>query len=280
MSNIDEDQPITPLANAPYDNAPAEADGKLPTSYFIQRDSLLIYGLMDPRSHEIRYIGKSSTGLQRAITHQGTSKIESDTTHKARWIRELIRAGFEYVIVVLERCNDRQHLADAEEHWIYDAVQHGWPLTNARFGDHAVSEVSAETRAKISAANKGRARPDLLGKKRPDLTARMLAGQSRQMLVARERKSRKGISNVKLIGIPRSPEVRAKIGAAGIGRPQSAEQRAKKSASLKIAWARRKAAAATAKSAQTPLAIHSSEIENGTHCGGCHATQSGTDITG
>jgi len=48
-----------------------------------------IYGLIDPRTREVRYIGKSARGMQRPLEHSKPCYLRRDRTHKANWIREL-----------------------------------------------------------------------------------------------------------------------------------------------------------------------------------------------
>lgn len=134
--------------------------------------SFIIYGLIDPRTGEIRYVGKSCYGLDRPRRHKTLTKKEA--THKANWIKELQRNGLTYEILVLEHCSSHEEVLDAEERWILAGFRLCWPLTNLTITERAGARrgpPSAETRAKISAAKKGKPRPDLLGKPRPDLTA-------------------------------------------------------------------------------------------------------------
>lgn len=102
---------------------------------------------------------------------------------------------------------------------------------------------SAETRAKISAAGRGRvASAETRAKRSASLKGRVFTDEHRARISAAA-KWRPG--NRK--GIIVSDETRAKLSAAATGRkygPQSAETKAKASAALKAAWERRKAAKA------------------------------------
>ena len=114
----------------------------------------LIYGLVDPRSFLVRYIGKSSTGLRRPRRHLKAASTQ--TTHRACWIRQLIEQGLSYEIVVLETHVDQTTLCDAERWWIAYGRGCGWPLTNHTDGGDGRSgnKHSASSLAKISAASK------------------------------------------------------------------------------------------------------------------------------
>lgn len=60
----------------------------------------LIYGLLDPRTGLLRYIGKSTCGLRRPRMHRSVPKKEGK--HKTNWLLQLQREGLEPEIVVLE----------------------------------------------------------------------------------------------------------------------------------------------------------------------------------
>ena len=134
----------------------------------------LIYGLVDPMTSLVRYVGLSSNGLQRPRVHHCPSTLEAEgDTHKTRWIRSLIADGLRFHIAILQESSADALKAD-EQWWIAYAKASGWPLTNAtsggeqpRFSDESRAKMSAarkrrprspcspETRAKISAARKG-----------------------------------------------------------------------------------------------------------------------------
>lgn len=184
-------------------------------------DQLLIYGLKDPRTDEIRYIGKSSKGLLRPESHRKPSKLAMDDTHKARWIKELHALGLMYVVEVLEYVKEHRLLNDAERYWIREARTHGWCLTNLTDGGDGTSvgaKFSAEHRARISAANKGQ-------RWTPEQRERFL-----QHVRTRDRAVYTALGkalSARNIGTKRSAETRAKIGAAHRGKVVSAEACAK-----------------------------------------------------
>lgn len=125
-----------------------------------------IYGLIDPRTLMIRYIGLSSTGVRRPRSHKRPSR-QGTKNHCSNWIQDLIARGLLYSITVLEE-TERERLADAERWWIAYGRASGWPLTNMTDGGESIKhaarekisaalvkrEVSPETRAKMSAATK------------------------------------------------------------------------------------------------------------------------------
>jgi hypothetical protein len=112
-----------------------------------------IYGLVDPRTTFIHYIGKSSIGMDRPREHMRASELRHDTTRKSVWIRQLLADGITYEIKVLEYVADKERLNEAERRWIAHGRQANWPLTNLTDGgDGASSPRPPETLAKIRAA--------------------------------------------------------------------------------------------------------------------------------
>ncbi len=171
----------------------------------------IIYGLVDPRNGELRYVGKSSQGLTRPQSHACPSNL-TERTHKGHWVKSLVDLGLKPDILVLEVRPDANSLNEAECFYIAYFRQLGCNLTNATTGgDGAPGNRASETaRAKMSASKLGR-------KQSPEhIRARSLA----------------------LKGHKVSEDTRAKIGAVHkgntycVGRKFSEISRAKMSASV------------------------------------------------
>lgn len=96
----------------------------------------LIYGLVDPRTLLIRYVGMTSNGMRRPKDHRRPSGPD---TYCRRWVKSLQREGLAYQIVVLEILETSITLPEAERWWIAYGRASGWPLTNLNGGGH-VSE--------------------------------------------------------------------------------------------------------------------------------------------
>jgi hypothetical protein len=86
----------------------------------------IVYALCDPRTHQIRYIGKSELGLSRPLTFSGYGK----NADLRAWMHDLLVTGQSYVVIVLERATSVMHLSELEAHWIKVGSQAGWPLAN------------------------------------------------------------------------------------------------------------------------------------------------------
>ena len=93
----------------------------------------LIYGLIDPRTLLIRYVGLSSTGMKRPRQHAHARK-KVQPTHCQQWIKALQLLGLTYDIVVLEELEDADALDESECWWIAFGRACGWPLTNLTEG--------------------------------------------------------------------------------------------------------------------------------------------------
>lgn len=114
----------------------------------------LIYALTDPRTDEVRYIGKSTSGLKRPKEHLRPTQLKPNT-HKTRWIRQLLTQGLKPKIQILEEFSTGDDLNYAECFWIAQGRGLEWKLTNATKGGDGQSKgyaPSEETRAKMREA--------------------------------------------------------------------------------------------------------------------------------
>lgn len=155
--------------------------------------AIVVYGLIDPRTGQLRYIGKSTHLKRRLNVHNRAH----GTGHRANWLRELVTAKLQPDVVVLESFESEEAAYQAEIEWIGMAKSWGAKLTNHATGGEGgftgasvrpeVKEkirnslrghkLSAETRAKIGAANS----KALAGKpKTPEHAANISKGKKRQ----------------------------------------------------------------------------------------------------
>ena len=125
----------------------------------------LVYALTDPRSGEIRYIGKSSSGVARPQYHLSPAHIRRETTRKARWLQSLLALGLRAQIEVVEECGSVDHANEAERFWISQFRALGFRLTNLTDGgDGAPGRIMTdEHKKKIGLTAIGNTR--MLGKK-------------------------------------------------------------------------------------------------------------------
>lgn len=132
----------------------------------------LIYGLIDPRDGQLRYVGKSSSGLRRPRRHV---RLLDEKSYKANWVRELVSEGLSPEIEVLEEHQTAVALPEAECYFIAYFRSIGCRLTNLTTGGdgapgHKMSDtgrerlrlrhlgtvLSVDVREKISLAHKGK----------------------------------------------------------------------------------------------------------------------------
>ena len=76
----------------------------------------IIYALQDPFTFEIRYIGKSCSGLKRIKRHFNFNEQKNDKNkHKVNWINSLTRLPN---ILIIQTLNSNKELIQAECYWI------------------------------------------------------------------------------------------------------------------------------------------------------------------
>ena len=93
----------------------------------------IIYGLIDPFTDELRYIGKSVSGLNRPNEHFKPYNLKEDT-HKVRWVKSVLAKNHKPKIIVIEEHKYPTDLDDAESFWIEYYKGIGARLTNSTNG--------------------------------------------------------------------------------------------------------------------------------------------------
>ena len=87
----------------------------------------MIYGLCEPGTNLVRYVGKTINLAERLRTHSMELRNKRLKTRKVNWLRSLDGTAPE--VVVLEE-SSFDNWEDAERRWISDLRQHGYDLTN------------------------------------------------------------------------------------------------------------------------------------------------------
>lgn len=110
-----------------------------------------IYLLRDPRTNDVRYVGKTLDPSLRLSRHIQAAR-RGVRTHVACWILSLERAGLKPVLEIIETCGDEW--AERERYWI---GHYGDSLTNHSLGGDGAPGVtlSPETIAKRVQSRKG-----------------------------------------------------------------------------------------------------------------------------
>lgn len=161
-----------------------------------------LYGLLDPRTQELRYVGKTVGPLKvRFNKHLYTSKKKD--THRACWFQSVLASGHMPIIELLETVEGDG--AAAEIAMIGIARSLGCRLTNeTKGGDGALGyRHTAEGIAKTAAASRGRPQSAAARKQRSEA----LRGRARPREVAAR------ISAAQK-GVPKSAEAKERMRAA------------------------------------------------------------------
>lgn len=98
---------------------------------------LIVYGLLDPNTLDLRYVGRSSSGLVRPKKHiwnMTENKTRYSHLRIYRWIEILRRDDAKPTIIVLSECSTQEQLALEEIRWIALAKQFDHNLTNLSDG--------------------------------------------------------------------------------------------------------------------------------------------------
>lgn len=90
----------------------------------------IIYGLIDPRTGELKYIGKSQHGITRFKQHLKPYSLKKHN-HKNNWIKLLLSLGLMPEFIILETLSNPNDLFQAEEFWYEYYLGLGCNLTNS-----------------------------------------------------------------------------------------------------------------------------------------------------
>jgi DNA-binding transcriptional regulator YiaG len=189
-----------------------------------------IYGLIDPRHGCLRYIGRTKQVLHnRLISHLSAARCQQKW-YCTRWIAQLLAEGHQPLIWALETTAE-PHIR--ERFWIVHYRSAGCDLTNETNGGEGPlsPKMSPETRAKISAALRGRKKRPLTDAEKENLrrhsTGRIKSPETLEKLRQPRPNAGPAIRAAKL-GKKRAPfseEWRANISASHKDKPQSEKHR-------------------------------------------------------
>lgn len=112
---------------------------------------IYIYGLVDPRTDQIRYVGKSIRPLARLQNHCN----ESGKCHRVNWIKLLKREGLRPTLQILEVVRDGCWQT-VEREWIAHFRSLGIQLVNNTDGGDGVAGLPEETKARMRTVWLGR----------------------------------------------------------------------------------------------------------------------------
>ena len=204
-------------------------------------EATYIYALTDPRTEEVRYIGKTiNEPLDRLESHINDAQV-GGRSYKNSWIKSLLSLGLEPDLSVLEIVFYPESWQERERWWIAFARGQEFRLTNLCSGGegHPGHSPTPETRAKISKSNSGKVKSEEHRRKlseanigktlseetkqkiREASTGRKLSKEARQKISESNR--RRTVSN----------ETRQKMSKSSAGRVTSEETKLKISIAMK-----------------------------------------------
>jgi hypothetical protein len=98
-----------------------------------------IYGLVDPRTKELRYIGKTVLSPDRRLsTHLWRAEAQPEKRHSMAWLLGLKRAGIRPEVFVIEEIAPGIDWVEAEQFWIAYFRMIGADLCNHTVGGEGV----------------------------------------------------------------------------------------------------------------------------------------------
>jgi hypothetical protein len=123
----------------------------------------VVYGLYDPRTMALRYVGQTTGNLEiRVRGHMRGANLHAKR-HASHWLRQIKEAGLMPVAKVIREASSRSVLDELEIATIREEREKGSRLTNCSVGGtgagmrgHIGPSISEEGRKRISEAQRGR----------------------------------------------------------------------------------------------------------------------------
>lgn len=100
------------------------------------KDVVYIYGLADPNTLRIRYVGKSNNPKERLTGHLSERSLHTKNEKNA-WLRSLLEQGLRPVLIILQEIT-HGCWAEAERAWICILRMQGCKLTNTSDGGEGI----------------------------------------------------------------------------------------------------------------------------------------------
>lgn len=139
---------------------------------------IYIYGLIDPFTKEIRYIGKSIRPKERLTNHCN----DKSTTWRTNWIQSILKKGKRPELIILQSLDDSEDWQKSEIDWIKKSRDMGWRLTNCTDGGDGLVNPPQEVRDKMIKTWTGR--------KHSEKTKKLIGEKSRGRKHSEEHKAK------------------------------------------------------------------------------------------
>lgn len=123
--------------------------------------TVFIYGLIDPKTNELRYIGKSINPKVRLRKH--ISERNNHDSYKDRWVRKIYNSGFKPELIIIDEVL-KSEWQFWEQHYIAYYKMLGSKLTNGTIGGDQPPSTKGrkhrdESKKKMSESKKGKPIP-------------------------------------------------------------------------------------------------------------------------
>lgn len=197
---------------------------------YIKASKFLTYGLIDPRTGELVYVGKSSTGMSRPYSHQ-TTYGNRGKTRKDCWAKKLISEGLAPAILILEEYETNEEALAGEVKLIAYFREFGFELKNhTPGGEGKPGSMMPEERKAFLAAR-------MLGTKLPPETLAKMSERRQGFKYTEESKRKMSESQRNRPMTEERLEALRRAGVTRRGRKQSPEVRAERSRKAKARFA-------------------------------------------
>ncbi len=130
-----------------------------------------VYGLCDPRTQELRYVGITNRVVDRHREH--IRQAERGNTHLDRWIKQLLDAGLSPERFIIEEI-DESGRVESECFWIAYFKSIGCRLTNITSGGEGLIGFSHSEESKKKMSESAKRKPPMT-----DETRKLIADGSR-----------------------------------------------------------------------------------------------------
>jgi len=222
-----------------------------------------IYGLIDPTTKQLRYVGQTAQGPSYPTTHWKRKRKRERKDHCHCWVRSVLASGMIPEIIILQEVEIENDLSEAEIFWIAYFKMIGCRLTNMTDGGEGTrgfaspakgKKFSDEHKRKISDARKGikpwnkgcktaASHADAYAKsgEKQRLRKGTFSDETRRKISeasSRRAPWNKGIKSKQTV----TKETREKLSASNSGKKRTPEMIMRYSNAKKLWWSKRKAA--------------------------------------
>jgi hypothetical protein len=216
-------------------------------------DFTFIYGLVDPRNGQIRYVGMTDRPKFRLKSHMEC--LESPTSYKTRWIRKLKKENVFPLLVILDKVHKSQR-SEKERFWIAHVRSLGFHLTNGTEGGEGGRQTE-DVRLRMSLVKSGKKRGPYSEEHRKRISEALKGKKyGPRGPLSEETKHKISIAQKGHKDGPPSQEHRDKISKALTGKPKSEEHIRRVSEALtgkrgRVAWNKGKSPSDEARAAMS-----------------------------